>query len=491
MTAENPARRLGTLLARWCVAAFTLDTRSLAAYRIGLGLILVADCLLRTRDFSLMFTPDGIFPLEPLARFHATATVWSLAFLHDSAWWSGTVLALEGVAGVALTLGWHTRVATIAAWVALVSVIRRTSPAVNAGDMWLACQLLWSMFLPLGARWSLDAFRTGRTSAAAPLTSTVCSPASATLVLQILVVYFSAGLAKCNAGWVAGESLAHALSVHDHGTPLGMMLGGIPWLSRLLQWSVVTGELILPLAVLACPTPRIRGLLVAVFVAFHLGVWLGMAVGLFPAIGIVAWLPLVPAAIWPADRRPVQPAARLTRVAAWACGLAASLAAVSFIHHVTPWRRMVLPPPVVAALNLLSLSQEWEMFGGVLAQEQWVYSRALLADGSEVDLLRDGQGVEPERPAGGATSLPHHRWHKFLGVLTRPSAQILTAPAAAGLARQWNARHGPTQQVVSLDIRFGLQAVQGNDNTVLDFLVASWPPRSAAGEGNLERFLQE
>ena len=55
MTAENPARRLGTLLARWCVAAFTLDTRSLAAYRIGLGLILVADCLLRTRDFSLMF----------------------------------------------------------------------------------------------------------------------------------------------------------------------------------------------------------------------------------------------------------------------------------------------------------------------------------------------------------------------------------------------------------------------------------------------------
>ena len=36
--------------------AFTLDTRSLALYRIGLGLLLVTDCLLRSRDMRLMPT---------------------------------------------------------------------------------------------------------------------------------------------------------------------------------------------------------------------------------------------------------------------------------------------------------------------------------------------------------------------------------------------------------------------------------------------------
>jgi hypothetical protein len=214
-------------------------------------------------------------------------------------------------------------------------------------------------------------------------------------------------------------------------------------------------------------------------------------VGLFPAIGIVAWLPLIPAAAWPAHTRPAQHrVVGLGRIGAVASGLALLLAATSFLHHVTPWRRRPLPSPVVAALNLTSLSQEWEMFGGVPEQEQWLYARALLADGSEVDLLRDGRPVERERPAGGFTSLPHHRWHKFLAVLTRPAARILADPTAAGLARHWNARHAVDRQVVSLEIRFGRQSVDGRDDTVRDFLVASWPPRAAAGGGNLERFLQ-
>jgi len=482
------------LATRWAKAAFALDARSLAAYRIGLGLLLVADSLLRTRDFSLMLAPDGMFPLESLHRFHGSRAIWSLAFLYDSAWCSGGVLALEALAGGALVVGWQSRLATVAAWVAVVSLIRRASPAANAGDFWLACQLFWSMFLPLGARWSLDAARRDA-AAPGPLTA-VCSVASAALVLQLAAVYLGAGLAKLNAGWLTGEALTHALSVHDHGTPLGMMLGGIPWLARPLQWLVVGGELGLPVLLVALPRPRVRGLLVAAGWGFHLAIWFGMTVGLFAAIGIVAWLPLIPGAAWqaaagiggqPEQHRPV---VGLGQAGSWACGLALALAIVAFVHHATPLGRHTLPAVLRWPLNLTCLFQDWAMFGGVPAQEQWVYGRAVLADGSEVDLLRGGRPLERERPTGGFTSLPHHRWHKFLWILPREPVRVFAPAAAEALVRHWNQTHPPARQVRSFEIRLGVQDVRSGDDTVRDFLLASWPAISTDGGGNLARFLE-
>jgi hypothetical protein len=477
------------LATRWAKATFTLDVRSLAAYRIGLGLVLVVDSLLRTRDFSLMLAPDGMFPLDSLARFHGSPAIWSLAFLHDSVWCSGGVLALEALAGGALVVGWQSRLATVAAWVAVVSLIRRASPAANAGDFWLACQLFWSMFLPVGARWSLDADRRGAATTG-PVTA-VCSVASAALVLQLAAVYVGAGLAKLNAGWLSGEALTHALSVHDHGTPVGMMLGGISWLARSVQWLVVGGELVLPVLLLTVPKPRVRGLLVAAFWGFHLAIWFGMTVGLFAVIGIVAWLPLIPAAAWPTGAgAETGRVAGLGRAASWTCGLTLALAIAAFAHYATPWGRSPLPVVLRWPLNLTCLFQDWAMFGGVPAQEQWIYGRAVLADGSEVDLLRGGRPLERERPAGGFTSLPHHRWHKFLWILPRESVRVFAPPAAQALVRHWNQTQPPARQVTSFEIRLGIQDVRSSDDTVRDFLVAAWPAVSTAGGGNLDRFLK-
>jgi hypothetical protein len=311
--------------------------------------------------------------------------------------------------------------------------------------------------------------------------------ATAALVLQLVAVYLGAGLAKCNADWFTGSALVHALSVHDHGTPLGMMLASVSWLTRPLQWLVIAGEVGLPLVLLAVPTPRVRITLVAISMVFHLAIWLGMTVGLFPAIGIVAWLPLLPREAWPSagaheERRVVT----LGRPATWACGTAGVIAGLAFAFQVLSQGRM--PVPLAMAVNLTSLHQEWAMFGGVPSREQWVYGRAILADGSEVDLLRNGRPVERDLPTGGFTSLPHHRWHTFFWHLVKPGTKVFADPAARALARQWNASHGPDRQVVSLEIHYGFKAASG-DEIVRDVLFASWPPRSATGAGNLDRFL--
>lgn len=478
-------------------AAATLDTRSLAAYRVGLGLLLLVDALLRTRDFSLMFAADGIFPVAALQRFNGDASVWSLAFLIDATWWSGVVLAAEGITGLLLVAGLWLPGTTVAAWIILVSVLRRTAPATNAGDSWLACQLFWSMFLPLGACWSLDARRRSNSWAAdsAVRPTSVCSIASAALVLQVAAVYGGAGLSKWNASWLSGDALARALSVHDHGTTLGMSLAQSRWIMAPVTWLVLVTELACPLLLLAVPAPRIRLLLVVAFMLFHALIWTTMSVGLFAAIGIVAWLPLLPAAVWDrlGIRRVAGGTAAVATLRGWpavVCGTAVLVAGISFSHSISRWRSVPLPRPLVWAINAGCLFQDWGMFGDVPPQEQWVYGRGLFTDGREVDVLRGGRPLQIDRPDGGFSTLPHHRWHKLFWVLPRPHMRVFGEGVASGLARHWNATHGPAEQLQSLEIRYARRGSRPEEMVTQELLVASWPARDSSGGGSLERFLE-
>lgn len=484
MRPPSPVHRLGVALRDRARATFTLDARSLALYRVALGAILTADSLLRTRDFDLMFGKEGIFPPEVLLRYDADPTRWSLALAGDANLWGGIVLAVEGIAGACLMAGWLTRAATLAAWVSVLSILRRTSPATNAGDAWLACQLFWAMFLPLGACWSWDARRREPRSGA----TSVLSIATAALVLQVVAVYLGAGLAKINDSWMSGAALERALSVHDHGTPLGMLVGHARWLTRPMTWAVLAGEVAAPIVLLVWPGPRIRTTIAAAFVLLHAAIWLTMSIGLFAAIGMAAWLPLLPGDLW--GRRDDEGApAGLGRAASWICGAALVVACASFLLVSGPWPGPS-PRPLAVAVNLLGLNQEWRMFGEVPPQEQWIYGRAELADGRLVDLLRGGRPLQADRPPGGFSSLEHHRWHKFFWVLPRQHVRVFAAPTAAALARRWNGRHGAAEQVRSLEIRYAQETVTGADDILREEVLAAWPPRTD-GEGNLDRLLRE
>jgi hypothetical protein len=477
----------GSEIARaWWRAAFVLDVRGLAALRIGLGLVLVADCLLRFRTFSLMFAADGIFPPDVLRSFQGTSAKWSLALLADATWWGGAVLAAEGVAGAWLATGFRSREASVVAWLAAMSVVRRTEPANNAGDSLLLCLLFWSMFLPLGAAWSL-APRCRTRSASA-----VLSVASAALVLQVAAVYFGAGLAKCNTIWFSGEAVSYALSIHDHGNSLGMLLSRVDWLSRGITWLILASELLGPLALVFVPTATARATVAAAFIFFHLAVWATMWVGLFAPVGIVAWLPMVPAAAWNAVTRPQKESSTssLGIATSIACAAALVLAFISFVHGKGCLGNSPLPPPLRQMILAAGLEQEWPMFGTIPRQEQWVYGEATLEDGRVVDLLRQGRPLERERPTGGFASLGTHRWHKLFWVLPRNDCRVFAGPTAAALARHWNARHGPGEQVRALQLRFAMRVESHGQEALQDVLLAAWPPRGDSGHGNLERLLE-
>ena len=148
-----------------------VDTRALAALRVGLGLLLLADLLGRARDIRAFYTDSGVLPLAARERL---VSEWFLSVhaLSGDLWWQVLLFLVAGTAALALTVGYRTRTATVVSWVLLVSLHNRMPIVLNGGDVLLRMVLLWAVFLPLGERWAVDAERRARraTGESGPLT---------------------------------------------------------------------------------------------------------------------------------------------------------------------------------------------------------------------------------------------------------------------------------------------------------------------------------
>ncbi len=477
---QGPASRSGP--AAFLRSALALDLRSLALFRVLLGSILIADALCRAPDAPLTLAPDGMLPPTLVRPFVGYPWSWSIGLWWDAPWWGYGLLVAEGLCGLLLAAGLGLPLTTTAAWVVVVSLVRRTAPVTNAGDVFLAALLFWGQFLPL--------------KTPSPQRSWSCGGIAAwALTLQVAAVYLSAGLAKCNGVWWSGEAIGYALSVHDHGTVFGNSIAAWGWGGRLLTWATLVVELLGPPLLLL---PKLRLPLVATFVLFHLAIAVTMNVCLFPWVGIAGWAALLPGSFW--DQIGVGakgttadgPAGDgLDRPRRLLCGGAILVAVVAFAHANGPWRQERMPAGPRHAVQLTFLEQDWRVFGDIRRQRQWVYGRAELANGEIVDLLRQGRPLETVLPSDGFNGLGDQRRQKLFWELPKPEYRVFAAAIATALARQWNSNHPPERQVISLEIHGARMITAPEPGAIQDVLMATWPPRSPMGQGNLERFLRD
>jgi predicted DCC family thiol-disulfide oxidoreductase YuxK len=176
---------------------FGLDLRSLALFRALLGLVVLVDALRRLCDARAFYTDAGVMPRQWLAAFGEPDRI-SLHLANGQAWFAAGLLLLQALAALFLALGWRTRLAALLCFALEVSLLNRAPLLLGAGDSLLACLLFWSLFLPLGARASVDAALAPRPPLAGPLH---LSWASAALVLQVACVFFFGALALRGAAW--------------------------------------------------------------------------------------------------------------------------------------------------------------------------------------------------------------------------------------------------------------------------------------------------
>ncbi|PSQ39760.1 HTTM domain-containing protein [Halobacteriales archaeon SW_5_70_135] len=446
-----------------------IDARSLALFRVALGSLLLADLLLRSRSLHAFYTDDGVLPRTALLAQHGP-THWSLHLASGEAWGQALLFAVAGVVAVALAVGYRTRLATAVSWLLLVSLHNRVPDVLNGGDVLLRLLLFWGLFLPLGARWSVDARHREPDEEVAG--DYVAGVASAALLVQVVALYLTNAAFKLTGDvWVRGDGLRYVFSLGQFTVLLGERLGQFPALLHVLDYVwLVTIALSFALLLL---TGWPRALYAVALMGMHLGMVVTMRIDLFPLVSVASLVPFLPAAVWDraaplADRRPVRaldrwhrrladalPVVRVADVPPALSRVASRLSSavvVVFLVLVVLWNVQFLgaaevvghepvPEEAEPALQVTGTDQYWNMFApDPLSVDGWVVAPAQLPDGSRVDAYRDGS-VDWDRPEDVSSTYPTARWRKYLVGLWRYDTAD-RRQFAAYLCDRYERRHG-------------------------------------------------
>ena len=275
---------------------FGIDLRTLALFRIAAALMVIADLGSRARDLTAHYSDAGILPRMALLQL---SNGWrpSLHLLSGSAAIQAVLMLIAALIAIAMLLGYRTRLATVASWLLLISLQARNPLLVQGGDNLLLLLLFWGMFLPLGARFSIDC-ALDRALAQAP--HHYFSAATLALLVQVMSVYFFSALLKtAPQWWPDGTAVAYALHIDHLATPLAVWMRQFGLALQALTYYVWLLELIGPILIFS-PLffPWLRLTLLGMFVTMHVGFLLCLQIGLFPLVSIAALSVFTPSWVW-------------------------------------------------------------------------------------------------------------------------------------------------------------------------------------------------
>jgi hypothetical protein len=430
----------------------------MALFRIGLGLLVLS--------LPVQLAPD----FDAFYRQLAPHTVPD--FVVELAFWSLPLFA------TLLIVGFLTRLSTFLCWSGVI-VLQQANPQIlQGGDVLLKLLLFWSLFLPLGAIWSIDARRQKASPRLRPLTAQLAPWA---FTFQIILVYWSAALLKFDPLWTQnGNALFYALNIEHFTTPLGLYLRQFPDLLRVLTFATLGLEFIGP-CLLLIPFHRdlLRLIAVLLFLGFHLiGMPALLRIGLFPWVCAVAWLPFIPGSLWnslktrlfvaPQDKRtkakrlPANKAkasgARIWLVLDYGCSLviiAAFLDVLAWnIASVTGSDSMRWMERHDLLGNVLKLEQRWNMYAPYPRKEHgWLVVPADLANGTQTDLFT-GQPLSWEKPGNIGITFGDDHWRRYLSNLFDDRDPEALRHYADYLVQNWNRHHDSTQKIQVVTIVF-------------------------------------
>ncbi len=275
-------------------AYFVADHRSLALGRIGLASVLIANLVMRALVLRDFYSNDGLLPNHTLLWCPEQWPVFSLLFVASTPAMAAAAFVLCGVAFVALLVGYRTRTAQVASYLALLSLTARSF--FNGGDIVLCELALWSIFLPVGRRWSVDAALDRRRGAPEDgRGDQIVTPAVAVLLGQLFFIYLLNALHKVGVTWREGSAVHYVLHQETIVTSFGVWVRGwmTPNLSKALTWGTMAIEWTLPV-LLVSPIALRATRRAALFLAasLHIGFVLFINLEMFtPAM--LAYLPFL------------------------------------------------------------------------------------------------------------------------------------------------------------------------------------------------------
>jgi hypothetical protein len=372
-----------------------------------------------------------------------------------SAWFQAALFMMAAFFACCLLVGYRSRPATAASWLLLVSLQARNPLVLEAGDVLLHCFLFWSLFLPLGAVWSIDAVRQPW-----PKDSyRIVSAGSAALLLQLCIMYSFTALLKTDPAWRSEfTAVYYVLSIDHYTTRIGYWLLEYPRFLKLLTGATWLLEWCGPILLfMPVGTAKVRTVIVTAFVGLHLGLALSMELGNFPIVCMIYWLAFLPSNVWNWICR--TPSFEPGRPRFISSVLANSLAGflLAYVILLNVCRLSGGPetqlgrPPVSWIGKATALDQYWNMFAQPYKFGGWLSFKGTLAGGGEVNLWPLDDQPWRSKPALVSGLYRSQWWRRCLVNLYEVDEPIYRRCVADFLRRNWEQAH-PGQAVVVVEL---------------------------------------
>jgi hypothetical protein len=445
-----------------------LDLRSLGLFRIGIAVFVLYDLISRCVDLTAHYTDSGAMPRAWAFQYFAASPLYrtwnpaylAIHFVTGTTIGTAVIFLVHAAAAVALLLGYRTGLMTFLVWYFVSSLHARNPLVLSVGDDVLRVLLFFSIFLPLGERFSILETSKARELGLSPevrASDTYFSVASAAYYLQFICIYFFSALLKSGQEWRSeGTALYYAFNIDQFALPAAKTLLQHPSLLKTLTFAAWWIELVGGF-ILLVPQPIVKLLGILLLAGLQFGIGATLALGHNPWINTIVLLPFIPSFVWnrwhEADVRSQRP--RWQKVW-WKEGLAAFFLLCVVIYN-TAW---VVPMPwLTNYFELATLAARLEQYWGMFApapnrDDGWYVIEGVKNNGSRVDTFHERELLSYEKPASAVEFYPNERWRRYMMNIGTRDFKDFRLPFLEYLCARSNASHSGNDRLQQIRLFF-------------------------------------
>jgi len=274
----------------------TMDLRTLGLFRLVLGFMITGDLLRKWTYLRPYYSNEGVLTNHYLLFKPSGGHNFSLFNAFSTPGEVHVAFALSVMCAVAFWVGYRTRLFNVLCFIIVTSLDNRLAMVENGGYIVVNLLVGWSMFLPTGARFSVDAWRRSwaarreataddlneRPSGVAPTSYT--SLAVLLVQLNFAAIYFFNVVNKSGSIWRRGDTVHYVLHLDRMITGVAVFFRELlpHWLTRGISWSVLCVEALIVMCILAPYGRRItRPMAIVLVWALHFSFGIMMRLGPF------------------------------------------------------------------------------------------------------------------------------------------------------------------------------------------------------------------
>lgn len=445
---------------------FALDLRSLALFRILLGLCLFIDLSYRLPFVYDFYSDHGVLPRDVLISKFMNIWETSLFLLSGQTVMITVLMLVAIVSSLALMVGFYTRVAAFICWLIVISMHTRNGVVLHGGDDVFRVMLFWFQFAPVSACFSVDALRSSHKVSS----YNYWSWGTMGLLLQLLYIYLFTGILKWHPVWhTEGSGVYYALHLEQFSSSWGQALLPYYEFMQFMSFATLALELAGPvLVILPFWAGRWRLIAAASFMAFHLGLVLTMHLGMFPWLCIAAWTMVFPSRWWetrwgqyltPILSGGIQQASQvfskmggsqrrgIATVAHYPGRLLGCIAMI-FVALITTWNiyeiddlQLTKPVALRWVMSVSEMYQRWSMFAPYPRKDDgWYVIEAEMFNGKTFDPFQRDHKLNFEKPQDMAVTYQNSMWRKYLTNSWLKTYYDHRLYFGRYLCRKWNTR---------------------------------------------------